>query len=79
MLATAQEEPMNKYTPRTSAATITAISLASETRAALVAYVRRKVEEQDWAAVSAAATDLCDMEILEARSMAGARAVGLTA
>ncbi len=56
---------MNKYTPRPAAA--------------IMAHLRRKVEEQDWAAVSVAANDLCDMEILEARSMSGARAVGLTA
>jgi hypothetical protein len=69
---------MNKYPPR-PAATLTAPALASETRAALVAHLRRKVEEQDWPAVSAVASDLCDMEILEARSMSGPRTVALTA
>lgn len=38
------------------------------TRAAIIAYLNAKVEEEDWAAVSEAANDLHLLEILEARS-----------
>jgi len=40
----------------------------THTRDALVAYLHRKVAEQDWPAVSDAANDLSIFEILEARS-----------
>ncbi len=39
-------------------------------RASLIAYLNTKLGEQDWPAVSDAATDLSILEILEARSMA---------
>jgi len=38
------------------------------TRAALIAHLTAKVREQDWAAVSDAANDLRNFEILAARS-----------
>ena len=38
------------------------------TRAAIIAHLNAKVEEEDWAAVSDAAYDLRLLEILEARS-----------
>lgn len=38
------------------------------TRAAIIAHLNAKVEEEDWAAVSEAANDLNLLEILEARS-----------
>jgi hypothetical protein len=38
-------------------------------RASLIAYLNTKLGEQDWSAVSDAATDLSILEILEARSM----------
>ncbi len=37
-------------------------------RAALIAHLNAKVREQDWAAVSEAANDLRNFDILEARS-----------
>jgi hypothetical protein len=43
------------------------------TRAAIIAHLNAKVEEEDWAAVSEAANDLNLLEILEARSKAPAR------
>jgi hypothetical protein len=46
----------------------------THTRDALVAYLHRKVAEQDWPAVSDAANDLSIFEILEARSPSTARA-----
>ncbi len=39
-------------------------------RASLIAYLNTKLGEQDWPAVSDAATDLSILDILEARSMA---------
>lgn len=48
------------------------------TRDALVAYLHRKVAEQDWPAVSDAANDLSIFEILEARSPPAARAAEAT-
>jgi hypothetical protein len=38
------------------------------TRAAIIAHLNAKVEEEDWAAVSEAANDLSLLDILEARS-----------
>jgi hypothetical protein len=43
------------------------------TRAALIAHLNSKVQEQDWAAVSLAATDLSTFDILEARSPSAPR------
>lgn len=43
------------------------------TRAAIIAHLNAKVEEEDWAAVSEAANDLNLLEILEARSRMAAR------
>ena len=40
-------------------------------RASLIAYLNTKLGEQDWPAVSDAATDLSILDILHARSMAG--------
>jgi hypothetical protein len=40
----------------------------SRTRAAIIAHLNAKVEEEDWAAVGAAANDLRLLEILQARS-----------
>ena len=42
------------------------------TRAAIIAHLNAKVEEEDWAAVSHAANDLSLLEILEARSRTAA-------
>jgi hypothetical protein len=39
-------------------------------RASLIAYLNAKLGEQDWPAVSDAATDLSILDILHARSMA---------
>jgi hypothetical protein len=43
------------------------------TRAAIIAHLNAKVEEEDWAAVSEAANDLNLLAILEARSRTPAR------
>ena len=49
------------------------IVMEYHTRAAIIAHLNTKVEEEDWAAVSSAANDLSLLEILEARSRTAAR------
>jgi hypothetical protein len=46
-----------------------------QTRAAIIAHLNAKVEEEDWAAVREAAIDLNLLEILEARSPTAFRLV----
>ena len=47
--------------------------MEKHTRAALIAHLNSKVQEQDWAAVSHAANDLNNFDILEARSPSAPR------
>ena len=46
-----------------------------QTRAAIIAHLNAKVEQQDWAAVREAANDLQLLEILEARTRRASRLV----
>ncbi|HEY1899742.1 MAG TPA: hypothetical protein VGG49_08120 [Steroidobacteraceae bacterium] len=64
---------MKKHTVKPAIPSVAAVALANATHAELVAYLKSKVEEQDWAAVSKTANDLNNLEILEARSMAPAK------
>jgi hypothetical protein len=47
-----------------------------QTRAAIIAHLNAKAEEEDWAAVREAANDLNLLDILEARSRSASWQVG---